>query len=83
MSSDKPYKNTSDSKFYHHNKPVTIASYVKYIMLVSYIVGIRKICLYVSQVAPLGILHYIVPSLQSHPCIFTAFAFIKFTELPM
>ena len=47
MCSDKSYEESAYCKFNYHYQPIPVSSNVEYVMLITYVVSIRKVSYYV------------------------------------
>lgn len=59
---DKSDEKSSNRKLYYYNKSIIVAPNIENVMLVSYIISIRKIHSYLRKVMPVGIFSYLIPS---------------------
>ena len=64
MRTYEPYKDMPDSKLYDHYEAVSVAAYIKHVMLVACIVSVCEILSDVSEVFPMGFLCCLIPALQ-------------------
>ena len=46
MCSDKSYEESAYCKFNYHYQPIPVSSNVEYVMLITYVIGIREVCYY-------------------------------------
>ena len=83
MRTYKAYENMSYREFYHYNQPVFVSSDVKHIMLITYIIGCRKVNLYIRQVLPLCPLCCIIPAFEGRLCISMSFRTIELHQFSM
>ena len=83
MSPDKSYEHISHNKFDDNHKSIFITSDIEDIPLIAYIIYRREIRLHLSQIPPLGLQYYVIPSFQGHPGIFPTRRLIKLLQLPM
>lgn len=81
MGADKTYEYAGDGKLNNHNKPVIITPYVKNVMLITDIIGCRKILPYFSEIMPLRLLGNIIPSLQRNFRVLSSGGLIKLPQL--
>ena len=49
MCSDKSYEESAYCKFNYHYQPIPVSSNVEYVMLITYVVSIRKVILLLPQ----------------------------------
>ncbi len=66
MCSDKSYEESAYCKFNYHYQPIPVSSNVEYVMLITYVVSIRKVSSYIRKVAPFCFFRNLVPSFQSY-----------------
>ena len=60
------YGSTILNKFNNHYQPIPVSSNVEYVMLITYVVSIRKVSSYIRKVAPFCFFRNLVPSFQSY-----------------
>lgn len=53
MCSDKSYEESAYCKFNYHYQPIPVSSNVEYVMLITYVVSIRKVSSYILNSATL------------------------------
>ena len=83
MRTHKAYENMSYCEFYYNNQPVFVSSDVKHIMLIAYIIGRRKVNLYIREIFPLCPFCCVIPSFEGRLCISMSCRTVELHQLSM
>ena len=76
-------KDVPHEELYYNHQAVSVASYVKDIVLVTHVVRSGKVCPDIRQTPPVRSFSDIVPALQRGTCIRMSFLLIEFLQPAM
>ena len=82
MSTNEAYKHIAHYKF-NYNKPISVTTNVKHIMLVSDRINRTKTPPHFRKRMPIGLFHHLIPAFKRNFSILTSRLFVVFFQCPM
>ena len=78
-----PDENIAHNKLHDYHQTIFVSANVENVVLISYVIGRRKVCPDIRETCPFGFLGNLIPSFQCHTGILASWAFEEFFQLPM